>query len=831
VTDDAGPGARRDGAGRCAPGPRVSVILPTRNRAAILPRAVRSVLRQTFADLELVVVDDHSTDATPAVLDELDDPRVVRVRRERSQLEGNPDNPRNAGLAVARGEYVCCVDDDDMYRPRFVERMVAFLDARPELGLAYCDTVFHRREGGVEVADVDRSVDFDRALLLERNYVSTTEIMARRTCLEAVGGWRRHVKRGSDHDLVLRVSARFEVAHVAEVLGDNLWGRAAPCQPSRHYADPDFEPSEGYAYSPRCLGRSAATAGGPGAEQAGVAPRLAVLVQVCRRDLDLLEEGRAQLAALSAAGHLVRFACVPGEAAEVDARWAGVGRAVAVDVPPVKRLNVRKTTGALRALLAEPWDWVVKLDADVAIAGWLPGFVERVGAGADVIGSPFAFGPGMAAVEAVGPPELPGDPFAVLGRRYVHGFCYAVRRAAVARALPVLERVAPRMRAEDPTVTAVLAAQGSRFALRRLNAYAERAAEVDPGAPVVHVEARDPARRRALVARARARHAAERPDGAQAGPLAAGSPADRAPSGPLGADPPLDGAPFAPCGADPPADLGLTFVTYAELARDAAALAPRVPRGVRAVFAVPRSGALAAAVLATELHLPLGLVGAAAPAAGRRLAELGQDVPAAGPVLLVDDSWSTGGAMWAAREALRAQGVTDVVTCALYVTEPGRRAVDLWARVAPPPRIFRWNLWASARTRRVMCDLDGVLCEDPAAFDDDGDAYRRAIASASPRCRPLGPVHSIVTNRIERWRGVTESWLRRHGVEHGGLHMQAHATAAARRAAGDYGAWKGRVYAGSDALLFVESDEEQARRIREVSGRPVLSLETEALHR
>ena len=60
--------------------------------------------------------------------------------------------------------------------------------------------------------------------------------------------------------------------------------------------------------------------------------------------------------------------------------------------------------------------------------------------------------------------------------------------------------------------------------------------------------------------------------------------------------------------------------------------------------------------------------------------------------------------------------------------------------------------------------------------------------------------------------------------------MQAFATAAERRAAGDYGRWKGEVYAGSDALLFVESSEAQARRIHEVSGRPVLSLETERLY-
>jgi len=87
-----------------------------------------------------------------------------------------------------------------------------------------------------------------------------------------------------------------------------------------------------------------------------------------------------------------------------------------------------------------------------------------------------------------------------------------------------------------------------------------------------------------------------------------------------------------------------------------------------------------------------------------------------------------------------------------------------------------------------------------------------------------------VTNRLERWRGLTEAWLARHGVRCGELAMQPHPTAAARRRAGDYGCFKGERYARSDALLFVESSEAQARRIHEVSGRPVLSLETERLH-
>src|SRR5262245_32073230 len=101
--------------------PLVTIVLPTHNRAALMPRATRSVLAQTWKELELVIVDDASSDATPEILAELaaTDPRVRIVRRDRSQTAGNPENPRNDGLAAARGEYVGFLDDDDRYQPRF----------------------------------------------------------------------------------------------------------------------------------------------------------------------------------------------------------------------------------------------------------------------------------------------------------------------------------------------------------------------------------------------------------------------------------------------------------------------------------------------------------------------------------------------------------------------------------------------------------------------------------------------------------------------------------------------------------------------------------------
>ncbi len=110
--------------------PRVSVIIPTYNRAGLLQRAIESVLTQTFADLEVIVVDDGSDDGTENVLPT--DARVVLIKLEHS---GKLGVVRNAGLALARGEFVAWLDSDDVWLPQKLERRVALLDTQRGVGL------------------------------------------------------------------------------------------------------------------------------------------------------------------------------------------------------------------------------------------------------------------------------------------------------------------------------------------------------------------------------------------------------------------------------------------------------------------------------------------------------------------------------------------------------------------------------------------------------------------------------------------------------------------------------------------------------------------------
>src|SRR4051812_19294567 len=110
--------------------PRVSVVTPTHDRAHLLPQAVDSVLGQTAGDLELIVIDDGSTDGTLDVLGQYDDPRLKVIAIPHS---GIPGHVRNVGLQEAQGEFVAFLDSDDIWLPEKIERQLAVLGERPEV--------------------------------------------------------------------------------------------------------------------------------------------------------------------------------------------------------------------------------------------------------------------------------------------------------------------------------------------------------------------------------------------------------------------------------------------------------------------------------------------------------------------------------------------------------------------------------------------------------------------------------------------------------------------------------------------------------------------------
>lgn len=196
--------------------PRVSVFIPVYNREAYVGAAIESVLRQSFQDFEILLIDDGSTDLSVEVLRSYDDRRIRVVRNERNL--GQPET-RNRGLALARGQYIAMLDSDDVARPDRLSRQVAFLD---------------RHQDCVEVGGWTRSMDEAghllkktkrqppapddvHAQLLFRCSLSHTTIMGRTDVLRKYR-YRKSFLRCQDYDLHVRLARHHAIANIPHIL-------------------------------------------------------------------------------------------------------------------------------------------------------------------------------------------------------------------------------------------------------------------------------------------------------------------------------------------------------------------------------------------------------------------------------------------------------------------------------------------------------------------------------------------------------------------------------------------------------------------------------------
>jgi uncharacterized HAD superfamily protein len=156
--------------------------------------------------------------------------------------------------------------------------------------------------------------------------------------------------------------------------------------------------------------------------------------------------------------------------------------------------------------------------------------------------------------------------------------------------------------------------------------------------------------------------------------------------------------------------------------------------------------------------------------------------------------------------------------------------VDFWFEELPKPRLFEWNIYHHNLVRSSAFDLDGVLCVDPIADEnDDGAQYMRFLRNAQAKFIPTLPIHTIVTCRLEKYRQQTEMWLQRWNVQYGRLVMLDLPDKRTRKQLNIYAEYKADVYRDENLLLFFESDATQARRIFELTNKPVFSVEENRL--
>ena len=194
--------------------PQVSVVAPTFDRREVLPRALDSVLAQTFSDWELIVVDDGSTDATADMVkhDYSDAHLLIQENRGVSAA-------RNAGIAAARGEWIAFLDSDDAWLPEKLDRQMGALEAEPGHRLCHTDEIWIRN--GQRVNPMEKHAKAGGRIYLmclPLCCISPSSVVMHRDLLKETGGFDETFEVCEDYDLWLRVPARDPVLFVEEKL-------------------------------------------------------------------------------------------------------------------------------------------------------------------------------------------------------------------------------------------------------------------------------------------------------------------------------------------------------------------------------------------------------------------------------------------------------------------------------------------------------------------------------------------------------------------------------------------------------------------------------------
>lgn len=196
-------------------------------------------------------------------------------------------------------------------------------------------------------------------------------------------------------------------------------------------------------------------------------------------------------------------------------------------------------------------------------------------------------------------------------------------------------------------------------------------------------------------------------------------------------------------------------------------------------------------------------------------------------VLIVDDSIMSGSSLKAALDKIPKPLIKKITTLAIYSDKKNRNDVGFFLETVPAPRVFEWNIFHRDLISKACVDIDGVLCSDPTNEEnDDGEKYINFLTNAKPHILPTYKIHSLVTNRLEKYRPQTEFWLQKHGITYENLIMLDLPNKEARQKSGSYAEHKASYFKKSkDLEIFIESEIWQAQEIMKITGKPVYCVD------
>ncbi|HMR98091.1 MAG TPA: glycosyltransferase [Anaerolineales bacterium] len=195
--------------------PLVSIIIPNYNHAQYIEDAIHSVLRQTYRNVEIIVVDDGSRDNSREVIGAFGD--TVRAIFQQNQ---GLSAARNTGITASRGEFIGVLDADDMYEPDFVETLVTALQSQSDADGIYCGYRFvdHVNQPLPQIEAREIAPEKLYWALVDGNFLVPESMFVRKRCYDAVGLFDTSLRALEDLDMWLRITSRFKVIHTTKIL-------------------------------------------------------------------------------------------------------------------------------------------------------------------------------------------------------------------------------------------------------------------------------------------------------------------------------------------------------------------------------------------------------------------------------------------------------------------------------------------------------------------------------------------------------------------------------------------------------------------------------------
>lgn len=193
----------------------VSAIITTYNRCNLLKNAINSVLNQTYHDIEIIVVDDHSTDETESYMSQLDNPKIRYYH-----LDDNlgVSHARNFGIQKSLGDYIAFLDDDDEWMEDKIEKQMPVFDQDERIGLVYTQRLIINDRGKSYKTHKKGVGDLSHQILLDNMIGPPSSVIVKKDVFSKAGYFDEDIKIYEDFDLWIRIAQHYHVGNIDEAL-------------------------------------------------------------------------------------------------------------------------------------------------------------------------------------------------------------------------------------------------------------------------------------------------------------------------------------------------------------------------------------------------------------------------------------------------------------------------------------------------------------------------------------------------------------------------------------------------------------------------------------